>query len=81
VKVQEEKFNSMNHLEKDILKSLERILGPSKTTHAENETLSFAEQALKRRRTSKQNSKHIDTRFILPSTNIVERFFQNLVMH
>lgn len=35
--------------------------------------MSFADKALKKRKLSSSGSKYVDTRFILPSTNIVER--------
>ena len=50
---------------------------PENRTDADNGTLSFVERAMKRRRLSISNSKarYIDTRFIVPHSNMCERFF------
>ncbi len=40
--------------------------------------LSFAERVTKKRKTDSTQSTYVDFRFILPTTNIVERLFLNL---
>lgn len=77
VKIQEERYDDLTNEEKEVTEILENKENPSdeNPSHSEQTKLSFAEQFLKNRKFSVEHSLYIDTRFVLPTTNLVERLF------
>ena len=76
IKIQDGKERVLLNAEKTAIKPLENqceVDFLSSTT--ENQQISFAERALKKRKISVNTTGYMDTRFLLPTTNIVERFF------
>ena len=73
VKIQESRVNEMSESEKEATKEL---LKKTSEIRVPNENLSLAQRAFKKRRISESSeSKYIDVRHILPTSNVCERTF------
>lgn len=77
VKLQENSLGSLTCAEKEQVKLLERdtVITDTVNVTDESNSLSFAERVLKKRKITIDRSPYLDTRFILPTTNLVERMF------
>lgn len=76
VRVQEGQISALSQVERDVLKPfLQDESSVPDNLPVTGKFLSFAEQALKKRKVRVSECTYVDTRFVLPTTNIVERFF------
>lgn len=77
VKIQDKNYEDMTVREKEACKKLSYTDsdGGDSSTPRDGSNMSFAENALKKRKVETEQRQYVDTRFILPTTNLVERLF------
>jgi len=75
VKIQEEKAGDMTETEADKVRFLRIDDVATELPVVQRENCTLAERALKRRRLEQQETRYVDTRFLLPTSNCCERLF------